>query len=98
MSEFSVKPAELDKKAEELKNLNEQLRLKCQEYAEKGGSLSASFEGDTASKFYQEVSNHSSKMNEFVALVDQYYATMKEDIQKYIQMEQQAQEVVSGKG
>ena len=96
MAEFSVKPAELAAKASELRSLNEQLRVKCSNYAEKGNALSASFEGDTASAFFKEINNNSAKMNDFIALVEQYCTTMEEDAKSYAKADADAANIISG--
>lgn len=96
MAEFSIKPAELAAKAGDLRSLNDQLRAKCAEYAEKGNALSSSFEGDTASAFYKEVGLNSGKMSEFISLVENYCKTMEEDAATYMKADSDAANILNG--
>lgn len=97
MADFRVQAQELAAKAGELRNLKETLQAKCGEYYDKGAQLAGSFEGDTASMFQKEVTEHVNKMTEFIQLVERYCETMEQAAQRYAKADSDSVDVVKAK-
>ena len=97
MADFRVQAQELAAKAGELRSLKDNLQAKCGEYYDKGGALASSFEGDTASMFQKEVTDHVNKMTEFIQLVERYCETMEQAAQRYAKADSDSADVVRAK-
>ena len=89
MAEFMVNFPALKSKRDQLQSLNEQLKNKRTELESVNGNLRTMWEGDSQKAFDNAVMTDISKIDEFIALINEYCQAIDEIIAGYTRAEQQ---------
>lgn len=76
MAEIRVTTAELRRKAEELRNLNNQFKAKVGEITNCELSLTSMWEGDAKTAFHISFNNDKIQWDNFYNLIEQYIVTL----------------------
>lgn len=76
MSEFTVIPAELIRKAEELRTLNAQFKTKVEELSSLEVNLSSMWEGEARDLFRTIFTADKSQWENYATLIEQYCAAL----------------------
>lgn len=87
MAEFMVNPEQLRHKMEELQAQNEQLKAKKGELQAVDAQLATMWEGDAQKAFDNAVKQDLAKIDEFIALINEYCRALSEIIAKYADAE-----------
>lgn len=83
MAEFRVTSAELRRKADELKNLNNQFKTKVGDLVNCEGSLAAMWTGPAKDAFHSAFNNDKAQWDNFYALIEQYINALNTNATEY---------------
>ena len=87
MAEIRVTTAEVRNKANELRNLNSQLKGKVHNLVDTEGSLASMWEGDAKTAFHTAFNNDKAQWDNFAALIEQYCNALDNIAAEYDQKE-----------
>ena len=83
MAEIRVTSAELRRKADELKNLNNQFKSKVGDLKSYEQSLTSMWEGDAKTAFHNAFNKDQIQWNNFYNLIEQYIITLRNIATEY---------------
>ncbi len=89
MAEFKVTSQELSRGAQELEQMNAQLRQKLEQLETEEATLGSMYEGAAKDAFHSNFSNGLTQMHAFAQTVQEYAAALQEIASVYTQAEQQ---------
>lgn len=72
MAELRITPAEVRKKVEELRNLNNQFKTKVEALQSSENTLVSMWEGDSRNEFHNKFTIERGKLDNFYAGIEQY--------------------------
>lgn len=88
MAEFKVTSGELKNKADELRQLNNQLRKAVEEMTGNEQQLISMWDGEAKEAFNKAYNSDVQQMDEFSVVIDKYCQTLDTNAAKYEQAEQ----------
>lgn len=97
MAEIKVTPAEVLKKSEELKNLNQQFKSKADEMSGMEQNLASMWEGDAQKAFRDSFNKDKIQWSNFNTLINQYCLTLDNIAREYMAKEQMNVEIARGR-
>lgn len=95
MSEIMVTAAQLRAKAEELENLNQQLKSQNELLGQHEEALNGMWDGDANNAFHTAFNNDRTQINNFYNAIAAYVSALRVIAQKYEQTEAQNQQIAS---
>lgn len=95
MSEIMVTAAQLRAKAEELENLNQQLKSQNELLGQHEEALNGMWDGDANTAFHTAFNNDRVQINNFYNAIVAYVNALRVIAQKYEQTEAQNQQIAS---
>lgn len=87
MAEFTVTARELQEKAEELKNLNQQFKNEVSNLESVEGALSGMWEGEARDEFHKAFNSDKVQMDNFYNAIETYVMRLEAAAEKYAQTE-----------
>lgn len=87
MSQFQVTASELNRQAESLTQLNQNLQSQITILENTEASLASMWEGEAKNAFHNAFQNDKAKMQNFKTAIDQYVAALQNIAAKYAQAE-----------
>lgn len=87
MASFTVTAKELQAKAEELRNLNQQFKSEVSNLESVEGALSGMWEGEARDAFHNAFNSDKTQMDNFYNAIELYAARLQEAASKYMQAE-----------
>lgn len=97
MSEIMVTAAQLRAKAEELENLNQQLKSQNEKLGTTEEALNVMWEGDANTAFHAAFNSDRVQINNFYNAIAAYVSALRVIAQKYEQTEAQNQQIASAR-